>query len=193
MTPPAGSKTLDGFEMQWGTNVLGHFVFTEGLIPTLVATARKTGDVRIVFTSSLSHSLAPKQGVIFESLRDWKQSQNAAYGQSKLGSILLANAVAKRYPELISMSVNPGNIQSDLQRYMPGPVKWFVSNFILYPIQFGPLTQLWAGTSKDIKQSDSGRYGMPWTRFGKFQHAKAYDVKLQDAVWEWCKAEAAKY
>jgi retinol dehydrogenase-12 len=76
MTPPKGSKTADGYELQWGTNgesrvsssslylllttpvvVLGHYAFTEALLPVIVATAAVSPPAacRIVNTSSSAH------------------------------------------------------------------------------------------------------------------------------------------
>ena len=54
MFPPDGSKTADGFELQFGTNVLGHFALTTHLFAVLRATAKSLppGSVRVVWVSS---------------------------------------------------------------------------------------------------------------------------------------------
>jgi retinol dehydrogenase-12 len=54
MLPPKGSTTTDGYEMQFGTNVLGHWAFTKPLIPLLKAAAKgqAAGAVRVVWVSS---------------------------------------------------------------------------------------------------------------------------------------------
>jgi retinol dehydrogenase-12 len=61
MFPPEGSKTADGYEMQFGTNVIGHFAFTKVLEPLLASTGKSQppGSVRLVWVSSsgVSHLL----------------------------------------------------------------------------------------------------------------------------------------
>ena len=54
MWPPRELLTKDGYDLQWGTNVLGHFYFTELLIPVLVAGAKTSpdGHARVITTSS---------------------------------------------------------------------------------------------------------------------------------------------
>jgi len=57
MVPPVEQLTADGYDLQFGTNVLGHFYFTKLLLPTLIATAKTSSDgkARVVNTSSLGH------------------------------------------------------------------------------------------------------------------------------------------
>lgn len=56
-TPPVSDVTSDGYDLQFGTNVVGHFYFTKLLLPILLATAKTTtsGKVRVVSTSSMAH------------------------------------------------------------------------------------------------------------------------------------------
>lgn len=64
--PP--TKTVDGFDVQWGTNHVGHFLLTNLLLPTLLRTAETSpvGTVRIVNVSSLGHRAAPPGGIDFK-------------------------------------------------------------------------------------------------------------------------------
>lgn len=57
MAPPIDQLTADGYDLQMGTNVLGHFYFTKLLLPTLISTAKASPEkhVRVVTTSSLLH------------------------------------------------------------------------------------------------------------------------------------------
>lgn len=99
MTPPADSKTADGIELQWGTNCLGHFLFTETLLPTLKATAADSpaGSVRIITVSSSAHTLAVKGGVNLEDqTAGKKEGFYALYGQSKLGNIIQSQYLAEK-------------------------------------------------------------------------------------------------
>lgn len=99
MTPPRGSLTSDGYELQWGTNVLGHYIFTETLLPTLISTAanKPPGTVRIITTSSSAHTMAIQGGVKLDDLTQGPNSKAfELYGQSKMGNIILSNYWAKK-------------------------------------------------------------------------------------------------
>lgn len=63
------SKTKDGFETQFGTNHLSHFLLTKLLLPSLLATAEASGcEGRVVSLASTAHFMAYKEGVRFECL-----------------------------------------------------------------------------------------------------------------------------
>ena len=70
MNPPMDALTAEGYDMQWGTNVLGHFYFTELLIPVLVAGAKTSpdGHARVITTSSsgaYAETLPPPRALTF--------------------------------------------------------------------------------------------------------------------------------
>lgn len=101
MTPPQGSKTAQGYELQLGTNNLGHFLFTKLLTPILVKTAASApaGSVRVVWVSSSAAELmSPKNGIDMNNL-DYKKDQSSwhKYGVSKAGNWYHAAEFAKRY------------------------------------------------------------------------------------------------
>lgn len=118
-TPPG--KTKDGFEIQMGTNVIGHFLLAKILAP-------KTK--RQVWLSSAAHTLvnqypgehnietAPRididaiTKVDSEKYDTWRR-----YQQSKLGDILLSKQFIKEFPSLRSYSVHPGVVQTNLSRH----------------------------------------------------------------------------
>jgi NAD(P)-dependent dehydrogenase (short-subunit alcohol dehydrogenase family) len=114
MVPPEGT-TAEGFELQFGVNVVGHFALTGLLLDRLTAT---TGS-RVVTVSSLAH----RQGQIdFANLRgekDYKPMRE--YMQSKLGDLVFALELQKRLAEAghdtISVAAHPGLTQTDLQRH----------------------------------------------------------------------------
>ena len=87
MNPPLDQLTSDGYDLQWGTNVLGHFYLTELLLPALDAGARSSPDgrARIVTTSSGGAYLGKLQ---YETMRDGaarrKKTTEDLYFQSKL-------------------------------------------------------------------------------------------------------------
>src|ERR1700712_795182 len=119
--PPGITK--DGFEIQFGTNYIGHFLLTKLLLPTMLKTAAesKTPDsVRIVNLSSDGHYHALAPGINFEDLTHgnaWTR-----YAQSKLANLLHAKALAKRYPTIISTSVHPGTVGTKIFEKMNSTV-----------------------------------------------------------------------
>jgi NAD(P)-dependent dehydrogenase (short-subunit alcohol dehydrogenase family) len=111
MACPAG-KTEDGFELQFGTNHLGHFLLTNLLARTL----RKGG--RVVSVSSLAHRASP---VVFDDIQFERRAYDkwSAYGQSKTANALFAVGLnARLKPRGIeAFSLHPGAIETDLSRH----------------------------------------------------------------------------
>lgn len=114
MFPPY-SKTVDGFENQFGTNHLGHFALTGLLMPLL----KKTEGSRIVVLSSLGHTMGKLD---FEDL-NWearKYDTQKAYGDSKLANLYFTYELARRlkregdHPRITA--AHPGWTATDLQR-----------------------------------------------------------------------------
>ncbi|EFW98727.1 short chain dehydrogenase reductase [Grosmannia clavigera kw1407] len=100
------SKTVDGLESQFGTNHIGHFLFTNLILPKILAAGE---GARIVNVSSLGHLLGP---VRYDDSNFEKGDYNrwAAYGQSKTANILFSVALADRLKArgLLSFSLDPG-------------------------------------------------------------------------------------
>jgi NAD(P)-dependent dehydrogenase (short-subunit alcohol dehydrogenase family) len=115
MNTPKGT-TQDGFETQFGTNHLGHFLLTELLLDCI----RATPDSRIVNLSSCFHDRAMgREGQIdFEDLNFERKKYDGweAYAQSKLANLLHARALAKQPDNqgVISVSVHPGWVRTGL-------------------------------------------------------------------------------
>lgn len=87
--PPA--TTADGYEIQFGTNHLGHALLIKHLLPALLSTASDQGDARIVSLTSTGFHMSPSQGIVFKSLQStqdlgvggrWKK-----YGQVRILAI----------------------------------------------------------------------------------------------------------
>ncbi|KAL1726116.1 hypothetical protein EV714DRAFT_255211 [Schizophyllum commune] len=186
---PVEMVTADGYDCQFGTNVLGHFYLTKLLLPTLLSTAKSSTDgiVRVVNTASSGHTIVDK--IDFNTLKDGparrKMSTTDLYGQSKLGNVLFANELARRYGDegIVSTSLNPGNLSSNLYRHMNPIVLKLMNWTVLYPNAMGALTQLYAGTM-DGKELN-GKYLIPWARIGRPSRAGS-DAALAKALWEWC-------
>lgn len=130
MYAPKG-KTNDGFETQFGTNHLGHFLLTELLLDILKASAPS----RIVCVSSVAH--ARMLELDFDDLnfdkREYKPRM--AYSQSKLANVLHALDLARRLEDtgVSAFSVHPGWVRSNLIAVSLGPAGKFVQNVLMRP------------------------------------------------------------
>ncbi len=117
MAVPALETTPQGYEMQFGTNFLGHFALTVGLHRALAAAA----GARVVSLSSSAHAFSP---VMFDDVNfDFvPYTPIGAYGQSKTACALLAVGVTGRWRDdgIVSNAANPGAIQTGLQKYTGG-------------------------------------------------------------------------
>ncbi|KAF8073737.1 hypothetical protein FPV67DRAFT_1409783 [Lyophyllum atratum] len=187
MKPSADLVTADGYDLQMGTNVLGHFYFTKLLLPTLTSTAQTCPDkhVRVLTTSSLLHFMGKLD---FNTFKDGparrKVDTSTLYNQSKYVYLVFASELARRYGDqgVVSMAVNPGVLASDLWRHSSKFENW-VMGWFLYPVPFGALTQLWGGTSKEGAKLN-GKYLIPWARIGS-PRPDAQDPVLGKQLWDW--------
>lgn len=146
MMPPE-SKTADGFELQFGTNHLGHFALTGRLLDLLLA----TDGSRIVNVSSSAH----RYGEIILDDLNWEKrpyKEMAAYGQSKLANLLFSLELQKRLENAgagtLAVSCHPGWTSTDLQRHS-GLVAFLNPFFGMKPWQ-GALPTLYAAVSPDV-------------------------------------------
>ena len=131
MSTPKG-RTEDGFEIQFGTNHLGHFLLTELLLDTLAASAPS----RVVCVSSVAHVGIRKQAgeLHLDDLHFEKRPYDAvqAYTESKLAIVVYARHLAKRMEGtgVSVFSVHPGWIRSNLVKHM---APTWVQNVLLRP------------------------------------------------------------
>lgn len=109
------AKTADGFEMQFGTNHLGHFLLTNLLMPLIEQGERP----RIVNLSSRGHHIAP---VDFDdpNFEDREYDKWVSYGQSKTANVLFAVGLEERLGDkhIHAYALHPGGIQTNLGRHM---------------------------------------------------------------------------
>ena len=165
MALPARRETADGFEMQFGTNVLGHFALTARLLPHVLAAPRRAGEppeARVVWLSSLAHQSGRLD-------LDDLQSEHAydpwtAYRQSKLADLVLALEMQRRLTDsgadAISLAAHPGlsstNLATDMMRGSPvraalvGPLM----RLIAMPAWKGALPTLVAAASPTVRPAD---------------------------------------
>lgn len=150
MIPPY-SKTADGFELQFGTNHLGHFALT-GLLMDLI---KNTKDSRIINVSSGAHRTG---NLNFEDL-NWEKRKYKpwrAYGDSKIANLYFTYELQRRYdnsdPGIIAAASHPGWTATDLQRYS-GIFRFFNPFFAQKPAM-GALPTLYAATAPHVKSGD---------------------------------------
>ncbi|KAF7303475.1 Short-chain dehydrogenase/reductase family protein [Mycena indigotica] len=202
MVCPPGELTKQGYDMQFGTNVIGHYLFTTLLLPALRKAATDTVPARALQVSSAGHAFAAGRGIDFTTMKGsaerdtWIKAKGSfmgpwrLYGQSKLGNIYIANYFAKTYPDfLVSCSLHPGSIKSDLQRHMG----WLrtMTDGLLYPTPFGALTQLWGATVATPGQI-TGQYLVPWGSVGK-PDKRATDTKMEEEMIAFVKEAVKEY
>ncbi|KLO08981.1 NAD-P-binding protein [Schizopora paradoxa] len=195
MIPPMKDLTKQWYDLQFGTNALGHFYFTKLLLPTLQAAAKTSpaGTVRIVTTSSSASVLHTETDIHYDTLRPGKprdkMGAGTLYAQSKLGNTLVARELARRYADdgIVSITLNPGNIRSDLQRNVPKFFLWIMRATMLYPTHLGAITQLYAGTAPEAADHN-GKFLIPWARVG--EHTKASNSpENATRLWDWLEAQ----
>ncbi|KFX94127.1 hypothetical protein V490_04502 [Pseudogymnoascus sp. VKM F-3557] len=185
--------TKDGYELQFGTNHMGHALLTKLLLPTMLKTAESApaGAVRIVNISSDGHYHATAPGINFDDLS--KENDWWRYAQSKLANILHAKALAKRYPSIICVAISPGTVYTDIFDKMNSPVLstliWLFGWMSMVTIPVGCKNQLWAATADGV---ETGIYY--WPVGVKASGSKfARDEDLEEKLWEWTEAELAKH
>jgi NAD(P)-dependent dehydrogenase (short-subunit alcohol dehydrogenase family) len=162
MTPPKRQTTLDGFELQFGTNHLGHFALTGRLLPLL----RAGNAPRVTTVSSGAHHAGR---IDFNDLQWQKRYQPwAAYGRSKLANLLFAFELQRRSDAggwgLMSNAAHPGYARTDLIANGPGLDSMMsrLGGVLIAPwasqsASAGALPQLFAATSPDARPA--GYYG----------------------------------
>ncbi|MBK8489316.1 MAG: SDR family oxidoreductase [Saprospirales bacterium] len=145
------SKTEDGFEIQMGTNHLGHFALTGLLMPLL----KETKGARIVATSSIAHRTG---NIDFEDINWGKRKYNTtqAYADSKLANLYFAYELARKLKNdpnaPVVTAAHPGYTSTDLQRHN---LFWRIMNPILgQKIEQGTLPTLRAAADLEAKAGD---------------------------------------
>ena len=188
MTPY--TETDEGFELQFVSNYLGHFLLTGLLLPNLL----KTPQSRIVSLSSLIH----KNGKIkFDDLQSKKKySPQVAYGQSKLACLLFAFELQRRLDkagksDTISTAAHPGVADTELSRHLPkllnSALKYTIGPLISHNATEGANPTILAS----ISEAEGGEYFGP-TGFmemkGKAGKAtssnSAHNETLAKRLWE---------
>jgi NAD(P)-dependent dehydrogenase (short-subunit alcohol dehydrogenase family) len=166
------AKTRDGFEMQFGTNHLGHFALVGQLLPPL----KKTSGSRVVALSSLAH----KGGKLDFTDLNWDRrtyNTNQAYFDSKLANLYFAYLLAQKLeaegsnPKVII--AHPGWTATELQRH--SGMMGFLNKLVAQGVDMGALPTLRAATDEGAS---------PGTFFGpaKFFEMRGHPVKVKSTA-----------
>ena len=180
--------TADGFELQFGTNHLGHFALTGLLLDRLLPVPGS----RVVTVSSNGHRI--RAAIHFDDLQ-WERSYGraAAYGQSKLANLLFTYELQRRLASLgttIAVAAHPGISNTELARSTPAllrvPVSWLAPLIAQRP-EMGALPTLRAATDLSVA---GGQYYGPGNR-GEIRgyptlvssSADSHDQATQQRLW----------
>ena len=191
MTPPKRLETADGFELQFGTNHIGHVALTALLLPLL----RKSPNARVITVSSVAN----RAGAInFDDLQsETSYSPSKAYAQAKLANLMFALELQRQSEKhgwgITSIAAHPGVSRTNL--LITGAGRWSASGmmrtffpFLFQPPAQGALPTLYAATDPEAK---GGRYYGPnkmsetrgFPSLAKIP-AQAEDVNVSLRLWE---------
>jgi NAD(P)-dependent dehydrogenase (short-subunit alcohol dehydrogenase family) len=182
-------NTADGFEMQFGTNHLGHFALTGLLLDNLLPVRNS----RVVTVSSMGHRL--RAAIHFDDLQ-WEHGYDryAAYGQSKLANLLftyeLQRRLAEHHANTVAVAAHPGASSTELGRSAPTLIKPLFAvagTFLFQSAAMGALPTLRAATDPDV---EGGQYYGPDGLGEQRGHpkvvsssAQSHDEELQHRLW----------
>lgn len=184
------ASTKDGYELQFGTNHLGHFALTGLLVDNMLG----VDGSRVVTVSSVGHRIRAK--IHFDDLNlDHNYNRVVAYGQSKLANLLFTYELARRLSAkgapTIATAAHPGASDTELLRNMPGGIRqvsqFFWSNFIAQNSDMGAEPTLRAAADPGVQ---NGQYFGPGG-FGEQKghpkvvasSAQSHDEAIQRRLW----------
>ncbi|KAM0715201.1 hypothetical protein Q7P37_009666 [Cladosporium fusiforme] len=195
MALPPG-LTKDGYEVQFGTNHMGHALLLKYLLPLMVSTASTGRDVRLVTTTS--SAFQGSYGIAYDTI---KTTQNAFFGhfrrymQSKLANTLYAQKVAQLYPEIMSCSVQPGAVATDIgsgQLGMLGELLKVIGTGGKYlTSEEGAYNMCWVATTQR-ENLKNGAYYEPVGWLGTMTAVSKDQVAI-DRLWDWTQQELGEY
>jgi NAD(P)-dependent dehydrogenase (short-subunit alcohol dehydrogenase family) len=180
--------TADGFELQFGTNHLGHFALTGLLLDHVLA----VGGSRVVTVSSLGHRM--RAAIHFDDLQ-WERnySRIGAYGQSKLANLLFTYELQRRLSAAaaptIAVAAHPGGSATELARNVPRILRPLnaLAPLLFQSAEAGALPTLRAATDPTVQ---GGQYYGPEGLGEQRGHpklvqssAQSHDAELQRRLW----------
>jgi len=147
MSPPEHYITTDGFELQFGTNHLGHFALTGHLLPLI----KKTHAARVVTVASMAHKMGKFDKDNLNAEKGYKKS--AVYGLTKLANLLFTYELQRKFEyhsiDSIAIAAHPGWTATNLQQYMS--FFNFMNRFVAQSPPMGALPTIRAGVATDVQ------------------------------------------
>ena len=193
MAPPTRRTTADGFELQFGTNYLGHFALTARLLPLL----RKSLRPRVINLSSGAHRMGAS--IHFDDLH-WERAYKAwpAYAQSKLAMLMFALELQRKCDAngwgLMSNAAHPGFARTELIANGPGSdallskISGVLRPFMSQSAAAGALPTLFAATSPEAEggayYGPDGFYEMKGAPAPAYIAPPAKDEQVARRLWE---------
>ena len=204
MAPKRRLETVDGFEVQFGTNVLGHFALTALLLPALERAAKGSQRPRVVTLASIAH----KTGRLdFDDLQSASlYSPMGAYRQSKLANLMFGMELARRLQtagpptsRILSVAAHPGVANTPLfqtgehpalEKMVRRAFGVMIGTFLNTDVQ-GAVPTLFAATAPDAQDGEYyGPQGFQEMRGGDVGPAKvfpqAHDEAAAARLWSEC-------
>jgi NAD(P)-dependent dehydrogenase (short-subunit alcohol dehydrogenase family) len=182
-------EKVHGYEKQFFTNHLGHFLLVTGLLEQLTEAGR------VVMVSSDGHNFAPREGIQLDNLDGAKGYGDVrAYGQSKLANILFAKELARRFAgtKKTANAVHPGTIATNLARSIHPVAEWLftkVGPLVLKSVPQGAATEVFVATHPAL-EAVTGEYFAD-CNVGK-PRRDANDAELAKKLWETSERIAAE-
>lgn len=170
--------TASGFELQFGVNHLGHFLFTQLLMPRL----KEAAPSRVVIVASKVHTRVKKLDLTAMQQSTRSTSGFPEYAASKLANVLYARELARRLQGTgVSVyALHPGVIASDIWRRIPWPLRPLITTF-MKSVDQGADTSLYCATDPSLAEH-SGKYYMDCRQVQPSRLAR--DDQLAQALWE---------
>ena len=174
-------QTKDGFELAFGTNHLGHYLFTRLLLDRI----KSSGPARIVNVASASHYRAKK--IDWDAVKKPTKSITALseYEVSKLANVLFTKELARRLDgtKVTTYAVHPGVVASDIWKRVPAPIRWVAKKFML-STEEGAESSLRCATDPTLA-TETGKY---YTAHGKEKRPSTLSDDRDLAATLWSKS-----
>ena len=181
MFTPKGA-TKDGFELQFGTNHLGHFALTGRLLDRLLVAPGS----RVVTVSSIGHRFGRLEFDDLQSAR--RYNRVGAYGQSKLANLIFTYELQRRLSATgtSALAAHPGGLSSELTRYVP-PALNLLFGRLEQSTEMGALPTLRAATDPSVPGGEYVGPGGPFEIRGYpkvvSSSARSHDTAARHRLW----------
>ncbi|KAK9472869.1 uncharacterized protein V1510DRAFT_416272 [Dipodascopsis tothii] len=185
-------------ELMVGTNNVGPHLLQKYLDGILFRTAAKQprGSVRVVWVTSCMHVAANHEGgVNWDDINYDKSPKTSAavlYGQSKAINIIQSYMWSKKNDAaeagILSLSVHPGSLDTELTRDSPSILRWIVRRVLLHPAKLGAYSELFALLNPTLTvEKNTGGYIIPWGKIGFARQDVDTGMKGANGerLWSW--------